>query len=99
MHLKRKSAELLVMAHVEVWQPSQREIRDDSPKLVEVSRVLTRRRFLLRDQYKLTLRDQQCASRSKLSLESAENSRPLYGGGQSLPFGPITLDLCAEFYR
>jgi hypothetical protein len=32
MRLKSKNAESLVMAHVEVGQPSKREIRDDSPK-------------------------------------------------------------------
>src|SRR5208283_2035412 len=42
MHLKSKNAESLVMAHVEVCQPNKREIRDDSSKMMEVSRVLAR---------------------------------------------------------
>jgi hypothetical protein len=50
------------------------------PKLVEVSLVLARRLFLLRDQHKLTLRDQQCTGGGKRSLESAGNSRPVNRG-------------------
>jgi hypothetical protein len=68
------------MAYVEVCQPSKREIGDDSAKPVDVSRMLAWRLFLLRDQNKLTLRDQQCAGGSNLSLKCVENSRPAYGG-------------------
>ena len=67
-------------ADVEVCQPSKREIRDDSPKPVDFSRMLAWRLFLLRDHNKLTLRDQECASGSELSVESVENSGPVHGG-------------------
>ena len=81
MQLKSKNAESLVMAHVEVRQPSKREIRDDSPKLVDVSRVLARRFFLLRDQHNHALRDQQCAD----SCLESHRFRVAMGTGAEMP--------------
>jgi hypothetical protein len=47
--LERKNAESLLMAYVEVAQAPQGEIRDDGAEGVQVSGVLARRRFLLRN--------------------------------------------------
>lgn len=99
MHFESKNFESLVMAQVEVCKSGKREIRDDSAELVQVSSVLARRGFFLRNQHKLALGDQQCAGRREFSLKSSNDGGPLCGGKQPLVSGPITQRLVAELYR
>jgi hypothetical protein len=80
MHLKSKNAESLVMTHVKVGQSDPWEESNDPSKFVEIALELARGSLLLRNQHEFTRGNQQCASGSKLALESAEDGSPLYRG-------------------